>query len=624
MKTTPPFGNDPELDLPLARDGLATRNATWLVRGVVAALIAVAVGIIWVSNLWLTDRFTETTRNRGELRLALYSNAITSELQRSQVVPLLLSRDPVMIAALNSNDYSATSRRLISFSEEIRAGGLRLLDESGVIVASADRNELGGIFRNSPYFVDALRTNETVFNATQLESGAYKFTYARRIESEKQGIGVIVVDVDLRQFESRWRSPNEAVMVTNSEGRIVLATDPRWRGEEFEQALEARTPDSALRRAFEATGGFFDIQQPDAYFRGEAVMQMEGRVPFRGWRITSFSTYASVRERVNGVLAIEIMAFAILLALSFYVLSRRAQSQAGFFRRESEELRALNLRLSREIAERQKMQKTLEVAEQSLAQSQKLAALGEMSAAVSHELNQPLAAMKTYLAGAKLLLQRRRPDEAQASFQRIDDLIDRMGAITKQLKSYARKGGDDLEPVDLRDAVRGSLSMMEPQLKRGDVRFVTTLPEVPVIVLGDRMRLEQVLINLFRNAIDATKTETKPQVELLLNMGETAVLTVRDNGQGLSDLDELFEPFYTTKQPGEGVGLGLAISSGIVTDLGGRLTARNGQNGGAVFEVQLPLLGQKPLKTQPPMTQNQITQAPTSQTNGTGKIEAAE
>ena len=271
------------------------------------------------------------------------------------------------------------------------------------------------------------------------------------------------------------------------------------------------------------------------------------------------------------------------------VLSRRAQSAAGFFRRESEDLRDLNARLSREITERKKVQETLAVAEQSLVQSQKLAALGEMSAAVSHELNQPLAAMKTYLAGAKLLLDRKRPEEAQSSFQRIDDLIERMGAITKQLKSYARKGGDELLEVDLRDAVSGSLSMMEPQLKKGDIKLVVSLPDQPVKVIGDRVRLEQVIINLFRNALDATKSQDRPEVQILLNAGETATLTLRDNGEGIENLEELFEPFYTTKQPGEGVGLGLAISSSIVSELGGSLTARNGQSGGAVFEMQLPL-----------------------------------
>lgn len=553
-------------------------------------LIALAVAIVWVSNLWLTDRFTERTRSAAELRVALYSNAIKSELQRNRVVPLLLSRDPLMVTALNSDDFSATSQRLISFSEEIGAAGMRLLDEQGRTVGSSDRTQLGQTLRSEAFFVDALRTNETVFTITELDTGAFQFTYSRRIESEKQGIGVIVVDVDLRQFEARWRSPSDAVMVTDSEGRIIIATDPRWRGQTVEAALLAQPPDSAFRRAIDATNGYFELgRSPDAYLRGEAVMQAEGRILFRGWRLISFSSYASVRERVNGVLALEIMGFAILLALTFYVLSRRAQSAAGFFRRESEQLRELNLRLSREIAERKKMQETLAVAEQTLAQSQKLAALGEMSAAVSHELNQPLAAMKTYLAGAKLLLQRKRPEEAQSSFQRIDDLIERMGAITKQLKSYARKGGDTLLEVDLREAVSGSLSMMEPQLKRGDIQVDVTLPDEPVNVIADRVRIEQVIINLFRNALDATKSSKTPKIEIMLHAGETATLSLRDNGEGIENLDDLFEPFYTTKQPGEGVGLGLAISSSIITELGGSLTARNGQSGGAVFELQLPL-----------------------------------
>ena len=121
------------------------------------------------------------------------------------------------------------------------------------------------------------------------------------------------------------------------------------------------------------------------------------------------------------------------------------------------------------------------------------------------------------------------------------------------------------------------------------VQIVRILPDEAVYTLGDRMRIEQVLVNLLRNALDATKSERNPKVEIILSAGETATLTVRDNGPGIEDLDALFEPFYTTKLPGDGVGLGLAISSGIVSDLGGRLTARNGQGGGAVFEMQLPI-----------------------------------
>jgi two-component system C4-dicarboxylate transport sensor histidine kinase DctB len=214
-----------------------------------------------------------------------------------------------------------------------------------------------------------------------------------------------------------------------------------------------------------------------------------------------------------------------------------------------------------------------------------------MSAAVSHELNQPLAAMKTYLAGARLLLKRNRPEEALSSFGRIDDLIERMGGITRQLKSYARKGQEAFSPVDMRDALASSLAMMEPQLRQRKVQIGRILPDSQVMVMGDRLRIEQVMVNLLRNALDATKSEVDPKVEIILSAGETATLTVRDNGPGIEDLEALFEPFYTTKQPGDGVGLGLAISSQIVTDLGGRLTARNGQVGGAVFEMQLPIMG---------------------------------
>jgi two-component system C4-dicarboxylate transport sensor histidine kinase DctB len=284
------------------------------------------------------------------------------------------------------------------------------------------------------------------------------------------------------------------------------------------------------------------------------------------------------------------MGFAILLALAFFVSSRKTASRLVSTQRESAELRQLNARLSREIAERERMEKTLKVAEQTLAQSSKLAVLGEMSAAVSHELNQPLAAMKTYLAGARLLIQRKRPEEALASFQRIDDLIDRMGTITRQLKSYARKGSEAFEPFDVREAVSSALAMMEPQLKTRRVAITRTMPDRPAVVLGDRLRLEQVIINLLRNALDATRGAKEPAVDIILAAGQTVSLTVRDNGPGIEDLDALFEPFYTTKQPGEGVGLGLAISSGIVNDLGGRLTARNGADGGAVFEVVLPAM----------------------------------
>ncbi|MFQ6552107.1 ATP-binding protein [Aestuariibius insulae] len=571
-------------ELPAPRPG----PRVWPQRIALVVLLIAAIAAIWFTNVMLTERFTERTRQRAEIDLTLYAGNLVAELRSAQNTPQLLAQNPTLIGALNSGDYSQTTQRLLSFTDESAAASLMLLDRDGQVVASTDRTRLGETHRQAPFFVSALRAEWTVFNVAERETPGYAFIYSRRVDFAGNAVGVIYVEVDLARLERSWASTNDAVLVTDSSGRIILATEGRWRGLSVDEALNRASAPSAIERAIRSTVDW-SVLPREAYLRGDAVMRTEARVPFQGWKIASFKTYAGVRERVNSVLALEIMGFAILLALLFWMTSRKTASRLAIFQRESAELRQLNMRLQREIAERQKVEKDLQTAEQTVAQTSKLAALGEMSAAVSHELNQPLAAMKTYLAGAKLLLQRKRSDEALSSFQRIDDLIERMGAITRQLKSYARKGGEAFEPMDTRAAISSALAMMEPQLRERDVAITRTLPDHPVIVLGDRLRLEQVIINLLRNALDATKGQKDAAIEILLAEGETVTLGIRDNGTGIEDLDSLFEPFYTTKQPGDGVGLGLAISSGIVNDFGGRLTARNVPDGGAVFEVRLPV-----------------------------------
>ena len=564
-------------------------NLSWWVRFALLAIFMLAVGTVYITNQLLTARFTQSTLQRAQLRLALYSGNMVSELQRNSIVPRLLASDAELIGALNSNDYQRTSQRLMSFVDEIGAAAILLLDSDGLVVAATDRNRLGETQRNLPHFREAARASQTVFTTHKHDTGVYDFAYSRKILSNNKPLGVIVVEVDLRKFQSAWAGISDAVIVAAAGGQILLATENSWVGLPELEALALRSAPSAIDRAIQATQDW-TVLSADAYMQGKAVMRQELRVPFRGWNMVLFTTYGGIRQRVNAVLALEIMGFSIFLALAFYQLSRQTLTRALFFQQESVDLRQLNIRLQREISERKKVEKNLEVAEQTLAQSSKLAALGEMSAAVSHELNQPLAAMKTYLAGAKLLLQRKRLEEALSSFQRIDDLIGRMSAITRQLKSYARKGGEELVPVDVRMAVNGALEIMEPQLKSRQISLSKTMPSAPVMILGDQLRLEQVVVNLLRNALDAISAVPTPEIELLLLGGETASLTVRDNGEGISDLDDLFEPFFTTKKPGDGVGLGLAISSGIITDLGGRLVARNSETAGAVFEVTLPIL----------------------------------
>lgn len=543
--------------------------------------------LIWASNIYFTQRFSEGTRKDAEAQMALYSGRLVSELQRNSVVPLLLSRDTTLISALNSNDFVGTSQRLISYKEEIGAKSIVLLDNAGRIVATSDRRELGAVLRDNAYFIEALRSPDTVFTTSGINEGRLGFFYSRKLQSQKETVGVILIQVDLEQMFDRWSNSDSIISVTDSQGIIILSTERQFRQQTIEDALANQPALSPVERAWRATGEW-NQTITNANFQGQPLFRLDQKIPFQGWQLSYLASFETVRTRVNAMLALELMALAILTALGFYLLSRRAIRQSFLFQAESRDLRALNERLQNEIAERERVEKNLEVAEQSLAQSSKLAALGEMSAAVSHELNQPLAAMRTYLAGAKLLLQRRRPAEAMSSFQRIDDLIERMGSITKQLKSYARKGGDDLIEVDMRDAVTTSLSMMSPQLSQMKVEIQTTLPPDPVLVLADKVRVEQVIVNLLRNALDATKMQEDRRIDILLVGGDMVKLSVRDNGPGIENLDDLFEPFYTTKKPGDGVGLGLAISSGIAKDLGGRLIARNANTTGAVFELWLP------------------------------------
>ena len=568
------------------------RWPNFIVRLGVILLISSSVIIILLSNLYLTQNYSQAKRSEAESELSLYSGRLISELQRVSVVPLLLSRDTGLISDINTKDYQLTSQRLITFSDEIRVKSITLLERFGRIVASSDRTDLGQNLRDQNFFFNAMRQSGTVFTISDNEKGRRSFYYSRKLESQGKVLGVIVVEVALDNLFTTWSANDSTIMVTNSEGIVVLSTDQDFLNQSLETALLAQPTLTALERAIRATGDW-NGTEVDAYIEDQALYRLDTAIPFQGWRLTYLTPFQSVREKVNGVLALGITALALLLALGFYFLSRRATRQSIFFKAESEELRALNDRLSAEITQRERAERNLQVAEASLEQSSKLAALGEMSAAVSHELNQPLAAMRTYLAAAKLLLSRKRSEEALSSFQRIDDLIGRMGTITQQLKSYSRKGSEDLIPVDFVSSINTSISMMAPQLGQQSVEITKSLPDTPVSVLADPVRLEQVIVNLLRNALDAMKGQTERYLQISLTAGEMATLTIQDNGPGIENLDEMFEPFFTTKKPGEGVGLGLAISSSIAQDLDGRLFARNVSPRGAVFEFQLPQIEDK-------------------------------
>ena len=557
-----------------------------LVRLFIVLFITFGILLIIITNFVLTSRFSQETTKQAELRLKLYSNSIDSELERSRFITLLLGDNVRLKTLLSKNQNETILNKYFNAITNTYSQNITLYDATGKILSSSEKALSSQILSQIPFSVSD--NKKLIFSRIISPEAKNKFVYAKLITHSEMTLGIILVEVNLSKIEKAWIDASEAVIVIDHLDQVLISSKPDW----IKTKINDKSQPSQSSNILNSMQSFTQWEDlpAEAYLNKNTLLKLESNISEQNWKILYYSTYATVREKVNGIIALEITALAILLTLIFYLLSRRSRIQSIIFMEESNKLRDINSKLKNEMNEREKAEKNLKVAEQSLEQHSKLAALGEMSAAVSHELNQPLAAMKTYLAGAKLLLQRDRPNEALSSFQRVDDLIERMNVITKQLKSYARKGREELVQVDLKIVISYALDIMASQLNLLQVEYLQQMPDEPVMILGDQIRLEQVVINLIRNSLDAMAKTNNPKLKIILKTNNNAVITVIDNGHGISDLKSLFEPFYTTKDPGHGVGLGLAISSGIIKELGGRLVAKNSPDSGAIFEITLPLI----------------------------------
>ncbi|MEM6943582.1 MAG: ATP-binding protein, partial [Pseudomonadota bacterium] len=254
------------------------------------------------------------------------------------------------------------------------------------------------------------------------------------------------------------------------------------------------------------------------------------------------------------------------------------------------ELRTTNASLSAEVAERRLAEERLRQTQKELVQAGKLAALGQMSAALSHEINQPLAAVKSYSDNAVAYLDRSRVAEARANLSHISKMADRMAKISSHLRNFARRPGDALRAIPVGQVIEEAVSLIEPLARKRGATLQYRPPEEPVWAVGGRLRLQQVVVNLLSNALDAMADKAEVLIEIdVETTDDTVEITVRDHGPGLrpGDEDQMFEPFFTTKPVGKGMGLGLSISFNIVEDFGGKLTAANHREGGAVLRVRL-------------------------------------
>ena len=572
------------------------------------SLIALITLITAVALAALVMRVTEAQlRKDAQSSVNREQSAINNAVERSRHLPVSLAHHPYVIAALLDDSESAdtASDQVNLYLEKISAAAgtslLYIIDEEGLTHASSnwrsDQSLVGNNYQFRPYFQDALLGEEARYYAVGYTTGEAGYYFAEAVLAHQQIIGVAVAKIDLESLQEQWFEKQTPALLVDEHGVIIMASEQDWRfrstrsiGHEekavFQQqrkyahhALEQLQTDGSLK---------------DRYVKldGSRYLVNRAHLPLQNWQILQLTPIAPIYKA--GL--VSILASTLLIGLSIVAYLYRQERQRRNTLRaaalDAATMRKLNRQLQAEISDRRKAEEDLREAQAELIQASKLAALGQMSAAIAHEVNQPLSAIRTFSASAGLLLERGRHVEVHANLEKIKTLTERLATLTTDLKSFARKSDQAREPVMLQTSINSVRNIISAEIAERGIKVDIQMPTLPVHVMGTAMRVEQVLSNLLRNAMDATEEVQQPgNIQLSLNVEENnAVIRVRDNGAGLDSqaMEHLFEPFFTTKPMGEGVGLGLAISYGIVEELGGQLRVRNVDDGGALFSVRLP------------------------------------
>ncbi|HZX29767.1 MAG TPA: ATP-binding protein [Rhodocyclaceae bacterium] len=581
-------------------------------------------------NLGLAD--LQTT---GRHRLDLYATSLEREIDKYAYFPntLGLERDVVRLLA-DPAPTPAQTEQVNQYLEQLNelAGTLSIyvLDIRGRVLAASNWRRpdsfVGEELAFRPYFRQAMATGTGRFfgiGTTQGEPGYY---LASALTNAQGTVGVAVVKVGLQQLEKSWATAEAPALVADENGVVILASVPDWKFTTLRPLDEAtrKTFDRTLQyngRALHPLGvvesadlghGARLVHLPKAGPEMVSLFPVTGDflaqtqpLPGTPWTITVFSHQEQEREIAASRAALAGGGAAFLFLAALMVNERRRHLKDRLAAREAlqrahdelerkveertADLSAANARLQEEVSERTRAERTLRAAQDELVQAGKLAVIGQLSTGVAHELNQPLAALRTLSGNAEKFLARGDIDTAAGNLSRIAELVDRMGRITGQLKSFARKSSGRPQGVSVRRAVENAQFLLEQRLKRAGVKVQVDLPAEDLEAWCDPNRLEQVLINLAGNALDAMEGQPEPALHISAQrQGARIRIQVRDRGPGFGEevRSHLFEPFFTTKEAG--IGLGLPISAGIVADFGGSLSGDNHPEGGAVFTLEIP------------------------------------
>ncbi|HDR9163804.1 TPA: sensor histidine kinase [Burkholderia vietnamiensis] len=610
---------------------------------VLAAALAAACALTW-SITW--QRGVAELQRNAAVRVNRTTSALKSTLDRYESLPYLLGSHPYvqdLLAEPQRADLTARANRYLEdLNEHAHATVTYVVGADGLCVAAsnwrAPDSFVGIEYRFRPYFIDAMNGRVGRFFGIGTISRDPGYYISQPVWRDGRIAGVVVVKLNLEWFQGADAS--EPLVVADDHGVVFLSSVPAWKyhtlhpltepvaASIYETRQYAQQPVTPLPlRVEQVLGADAEIVRVGAGRRAPRFLASKRRIGEPDWLLVTLAPLAPVDADARNATIVTGFGFVSIALLAFYWRMRRArvremirgrallqQAYAELNRRVEErtaDLSQANAQLQKEVGDRIRAEQELRAAHDELIQASKLAALGQMAAGITHELNQPLAALRSFSDNTRVLLDRGEQGAARENLEAIAALTERMGKITNQLKLFVGRAKPRNERALVVRALRSVLALLGERM-RGvaltlTLRDATVAPaqDAPLDLAGDYpelvarcedLRLEQVLINLLGNALDAVggaaaaAVVAAPAIDVTIVVSPaTLSIEVRDNGPGIAPdlLPRLFEPFFTTKEMGRGLGLGLAISSSIASDAGGALTARNAPDGGALFVLTL-------------------------------------
>jgi two-component system C4-dicarboxylate transport sensor histidine kinase DctB len=571
------------------------------------ALVAICLAPMLLPLQQLADRYYRSELvSQNRQTLDLYVANLLGTLRRYEALPPILSDLPALrqlLARPSDPQLQAAANHLLkTICDQTGAEVMYLMDPAGNTLAASNWDQkdsfVGRNFAFRPYFNDAIAGRLGRFFGLGTTSAKRGYFFAAGVRDRDETIGALVVKVDLDHTETLWGRTPEQLAVTDQYGVVILTSRPEWR-------YRATRPLTEAERAAIAANQPYPTGNPGMLELDNHTWLTQSRfISETGWTVNLLAPRSLIDRPVRTVVAVGGAALLALMLMLGLMMQRRRNylDRIAFEARARHELEArvtertsalqkLNSRLRQEVLEREQAQQKLVQAQDELVQASKLSALGTMSASISHELNQPLAAIRSYADNAGVLLDHQRTDDARGNLKAISELTARMASIIAHLRAFARRDRHAPESVALQPALEDALALLAKRRRAMAVELIRDLPDAPLWVQAGETRLRQVLGNLLANALDALTEKANPRCIWLSaeKTSEGINLYIRDNGPGFSSeaLAHAREPFFTTKTRTQGLGLGLAICDTLMRALGGELLLANHPQGGALLTLRL-------------------------------------